>query len=252
MPDSLWVFPLLFVTGLAAGLVDSVAGGGGLLTLPVLLSLGFPPKVALGTNKFQSSFGSYTAASYYAHHNVVSLKEARTGVAFTLIGAALGTWGVQQIDSGILRQIIPALLLCIVVYTFLTPKFGDRDSPPRFSATMFYALFGTTLGFYDGFFGPGVGSFWAMALVLGLGMNLTQATGYTKVMNFTSNIVSCIIFLIAGYVWFAAGLVMAAGQIIGSRVGALLVIRRGARFIRPIFVSIVILTTLKLLYDQLR
>ena len=252
MFDSIWVFPLLFITGLAAGLIDSIAGGGGLLTLPVLLSLGFPPKVALGTNKFQSSFGSFTAASYYTHHKVVSLKEAGMGIAFTLVGAAVGTWAVQQVNSGILRQIIPVLLLCIVAYTFFTPKFGDRDSLPRLSANTFYALFGTTLGFYDGFFGPGVGSFWAMAFVLGLGMNLTKATGYTKVMNFTSNIVSCVLFLMAGYVWFMAGLVMAAGQIIGSRMGALLVIKRGAALIRPVFISIVVLTTLKLLYDQFR
>jgi uncharacterized membrane protein YfcA len=243
---------MLFLTGFGAGLVDSIAGGGGLLTIPVLLSLGLPPKIALGTNKFQSSFGSFTAATYYTHHKVVSPNDAWPGIGFTLIGAALGTWAVQQISSAILKYIIPLLLLCIVGYTFFTPKFGERELSPTVHAGLFYAVVGTMLGFYDGFFGPGVGSFWAIALVFGLGMNLTRATGYTKVMNFTSNIVSFAVFLLGGYIWFTAGLVMGAGQIIGSRTGALLVIRRGARFIRPVFVLVVILTTLKLLYDQLR
>ena len=249
MLGSIWLYPFLFCTGVAAGWVDSIAGGGGLITLPVALALGMPPKVALATNKFQASFGSFTATYYYVKHRIVSLRDAKLGIVFTLIGAALGTWGVQQIDSSILNRVIPFLLLAIVVYTLVTPKFGDIDKRPRISASLFFVIAGLVLGFYDGFFGPGVGSFWAIAIVFWLGMNLTKATGTTKLMNFTSNIVSCFIFLAGGYVWFGAGLAMAAGEVIGARIGSRMVVKKGTSLIRPIYITIVVATTLKLLYN---
>ena len=249
MLESYWLYPLLFFTGGAAGLIDSIAGGGGLITLPVALAIGMPPKVALGTNKFQSSFGSFTAAFYYTKHKVVDLRAAMLGIFFTLLGAVAGAWGVQQIDSAILNQIIPFLLLAIVLYSFVSPEFGSIDSEPRISPTIFYVGAGLALGFYDGFFGPGVGSFWAIAIVFWLGMNLTKATGLTKVMNFTSNIVSCLLFLAGGYVWFGAGIAMALGQILGSRIGSRMVIKKGTSLIRPLYLTVVVATTLKLLYN---
>jgi uncharacterized protein len=250
MNETVWSFPILFVTGLTAGLVDSIAGGGGLITLPVLLGLGYPPQIALGTNKFQASFGSFTASVHYVRNNVVSLRDAMPGIYFTLIGAVLGTWVIRQIDDHLLAGIIPVALLAIALYTFFTPSLGLAENRPRISRMLFYIVFGIGLGFYDGFFGPGVGSFWAIAFVAGLGFTLTRATGYTKIMNFTSNIVSFFVFLTGGAVLFIPGMVMAAGQILGSRIGAGLVVRKGARFIRPVFITIVILTTLKLFYGR--
>ena len=249
MVEGLWLYPVLFLAAFLGGLIDSIAGGGGMITLPIALAVGMPPKVALGTNKFQASFGSFTATYYYVRHKVVALSEVKLGIVFTLIGAALGAWSVQQIDSSILNQVIPFLLLIILVYTLVTPKFGDQDKLPRISVNVFYCIAGLALGFYDGFFGPGVGAFWAMAIVFWLGANLTKATGITKVMNFTSNIVSCFIFLAGGYVWFLSGLTMAAGQIIGARIGSRMVIKKGTSFIRPLYISIVVVTTLKLLYN---
>jgi uncharacterized protein len=247
---SFWLLPVLFVTGLIAGLIDSIAGGGGLLTLPVLLGLGLPPKLALGTNKFQSSFGSFTASLYFTRHKVVELSKARVGIISTFIGAAVGTWLVQQIDPSLLNNIIPILLGIIAVYTFFTPDIGKIDQHPRISSTLFYILAGILLGFYDGFFGPGVGSFWAVLLVLGLGLNLTKATGYTKVMNFTSNIVSLLVFLMGGFVWFTGGISMGIGQMIGAKIGSNLAIRKGTKFIRAALITIVILTIIKLLYSR--
>jgi hypothetical protein len=251
MPDGAWLYPVLFAGALAAGWVDAIAGGGGLVTIPLLLWVGLPPQMALGTNKFQSSFGSFTAAHHYVRRSIVPLWDSIPGIVFTLIGAALGAWAVQQIAGDVLNDVIPALLLAIAVYMFFTPSLGHRDGTARMSRMTFWIVFGLVLGFYDGFFGPGVGSFWAIALVLGLGMNLTAATGYTKVMNFTSNIVSCILFMMGGHVMLTAGIVMAAGQIIGARLGAGMVIRRGVQFIRPIFMTMVILTTLKMLLNRL-
>lgn len=251
MLDSIFLFPLLFITGLAAGLVDSIAGGGGLITLPVLLGIGMPPHYALGTNKFQSSFGSFTASYYYVTKGGIDLQDAKLGIIYTFIGAAAGALAVQFVSGKILNYIIPFLLLGIIIYSFLTPKLGEVDRKPKFSQNNFYLIFGLLLGFYDGFFGPGTGTFWAIAFVAGLGFNLGKSTGYTKIMNFTSNIASFSLFIFGGKVIYLAGFSMAAGQIIGSKIGAGLVIKRGAKFIRPIFITVVILTTLKLIYDRL-
>jgi uncharacterized protein len=250
MPSDVVLFPLLFITGLVAGTIDAIAGGGGLITLPVLLSLGMPPKLALGTNKFQSSFGSFTASAYYARKGVVEVGNARAGIVSTFIGAGLGAWSVQQIESDILGKIVPFLLLAIALYAFFTPKLGEVHTTARMRSTPFYMLAGLSLGFYDGFFGPGVGSFWTIAFVFGLGFDLMKATGYTKVMNFVSNIVSLVMFAIGGYIWFFAGGVMAIGQILGARLGSSLAVKKGARFIRPLYIVMVLATIIKMVIDR--
>jgi uncharacterized membrane protein YfcA len=245
-----WLYLLLFAGGTAAGWIDSIAGGGGLITIPLLLWVGLPAQLALGTNKFQSSFGSFTAAFRYTRHGVVPLHDALPGMLFTLTGASMGSIAVQLISGAVISGVIPFLLLLIAVYLLFTPSLGLGVATPRFSRITFYMLFGLALGFYDGFFGPGVGSFWALAFVFGLGFDLRTATGYTKVMNFTSNAVSFILFVLGGQVLYGAGLAMALGEVLGAGIGSRMVVRRGVRFIRPAFVTMVILTTLKLLYDR--
>jgi uncharacterized protein len=240
---------LLFLTALVAGLVDAIAGGGGLLTIPVLLGTGLPPQVALGTNKLQACFGSLTAARTYARGGWIEGPAILPGVVYTAVGAALGTWSVQQLSPDLLRRGIPFLLLAIVVYVMLTPKIGERDVAHRLSPKVFYPLAGLSLGFYDGLFGPGTGSFWAVAFVLLLGFNLARATGYTKVMNFTSNVVSLAVFAAGGNVLLVPGLAMGVGQVLGARLGAKLVLRGGPGFVRPVFLFVVLLTTLKLFWD---
>lgn len=245
----LWQLPLLFAAGLAAGFVDAIAGGGGLITLPVCLSLGWAPQHALGTNKLQAVFGSGSAAWHYAQAGLVQWRECRRVVVLTFVGAVLGTLAVRQMDPGFLRRFIPVLLSAVAVYSLLRPQLGERDLQPRLARPPFELLCGLGLGFYDGFFGPGTGTFWTMAFVLGLGFNLTRATAHTKVVNFSSNLASLLIFLIAGKVFFVAGLTMGAGQLIGARVGSRMVVRRGIRLIRPIFISVVLVITAKLVYD---
>ena len=246
---ALWQWPLLFGAGFVAGFVDSIAGGGGLITLPVLLGCGLPPKEALGTNKLQASFGSASAAGHYALARAVSLPECRRGFIFTLVGAAAGALTVQHMDPVFLRKAIPVLLMLVAVYVLLKPSLGEQDASPRLARPWFELSFGVALGFYDGFFGPGTGTFWAMSCVLFLGYNLTRATAYSKVMNFASNLSSLLLFLVGGHVRFAIGITMGLGQLIGARIGSHMVIRRGTRFIRPVLVGAVLLLTLKLFYD---
>jgi uncharacterized protein len=248
---ALFLLPLLFFTGLLAGLIDSIAGGGGLITIPVLLGVGMPPHVALGTNKLQASFGSGSAMLTFVRSGTVRLSDCRSGILFTAIGAAFGTITVQMIDPALLRHVIPWLLVAIVLYTLLTPRLGYEDIHPRVKFGPFFFAAGLILGFYDGFLGPGTGSFWVMALMLGLGFNMTRATGYTKVMNFTSNVASLALFVCGGSVLWREGLIMGVGQFVGARIGARMVVRKGTRFIRPVFVTMVLVITAKLIWQNL-
>jgi len=250
--SSLWQFPLLFCTGAGAGLIDAIAGGGGLITIPVLLGLGLPPQEALGTNKLQASFGSGSAMFQFVRAGTIQLHESFAGVLWTATGAGLGAVAVQLLDPGFLRRVIPILLIAIALYLLVSPRLGQADVRPRLGKGLFYGMAGLGIGFYDGFFGPGTGTFWVMALMLGLGYNMTKATGTTKVMNFTSNIVALGFFLAGGKVLFAQGLVMGAGQFMGARLGAKLVVARGTRFIRPLFILMVLAITLRLLWQGYR
>ena len=247
-----WKLALLFATGLVAGFVDSIAGGGGLISLPVLLSFGLDPKHALGTSKLQSTFGAGSAAWHYAQAGTVNLNDCKRGFAITFIAAIFGTLAVQQLDPSFLARMIPVLLALVALYLLLKPQLGAEDIHPRMKRAWFDVMFGLSIGFYDGFFGPGTGTFWAMAFMLGVGFNLTKATGYTKVMNFASNISSLIFFVLAGQVVFSAGLAMGLGQWLGARIGSRMVIQRGTKFIRPVFLTVVLAITAKLLYAAWR
>lgn len=244
-----WQVALLFATGLIAGFVDSIAGGGGLITLPVFLSLGIDPRVALGTNKLQACFGSGSATVHYARAGAVKISECRSACLFAFLGAATGSLLVQRLDPNFLKRLIPVLLLIVAVYIWLKPQLGEKDIHPRMTRIRFDFLFGFGLGFYDGFLGPGTGTFITMAFMLGLGFNLTKATASSKVLNFATNIASLLVFLIARKIWFIAGFVMGAGQWLGARAGSKMVMRGGTKFIRPVFLSAVILIMLKMIYD---
>jgi len=248
--ESSWMFPLLFGVGVAAGWMDSIAGGGGLITLPVLLNLGLPPADAVGTNKLQAVFGSGSAAWHYGRAGLINLREATVGIVFTALGAFAGAVAVQHTRPDLLRTTIPFLLVGIALYFLFRPQLGDADAHPRLASGPFHFVFGLALGFYDGFFGPGTGSFWAMAYVLLLGFNLTKATAHTKVMNFTSNAASLAMFLFGSRAHVLAGLTMGVGQLIGARVGAKMVIRRGAQFIRPVLVVVAIAISARLLWQN--
>lgn len=247
-----WIYAVLFAVGLLAGWVDSIAGGGGLIALPALLNLGLPVPLALGTSKFQSAFGTLSASWNYARSGLVDFRACRIGMVATLIGAALGTLAVQRIDPHLLGRLIPWLLAAILAYTVFRPTLGEREQPPRLRRPVFFTVFGLGLGFYDGFFGPGAGSFWAISLILFLGQNFARATAHTKVMNATSNLVSLALFASAGLVHVGAGLAMGVGQLLGARLGSRLVVQRGARVIRPIFLIVVTLTLIRLIWMTYR
>lgn len=240
---------LLGITGLFAGFVDSIAGGGGLITLPVLLSVGIPPHLALGTNKLQSSFGSFTAASNYTRKGLVDIKGVLPGIFFTACGAVIGTITIQHLSAGFLGQFIPIMLVTVFLYFLFSPDLGAVDKKAMMPEMLFYGITGLLLGFYDGFFGPGTGSFWMVAFVLSLGINLKSATAHTKIMNFASNFVALVVFIFGNNVLFTAGIVMGFCQVLGAFIGSNLVIIKGVRFVRVFFLTVVALTIVKLVYS---
>jgi len=242
------IIAILFITGLSAGFVDSIAGGGGLITLPVLLSIGLPPQIALGTNKLQGTFGTLSASYNYIRKGEADLKQSGSGILFTFIGAAFGSFTVQLLDPGFIRHLVPVLLFLVLAYTIFSPRLGYENQEPKMSSSLFFIIFGLGLGFYDGFFGPGTGSFWTAGLCVLLGFNMTKSAGVTKIMNFTSNIVAFSLFIMGGNVSWTTGFCMAAGQIIGARIGSDMAIKKGAKFIRPIFMTVVALTIIRLVY----
>lgn len=242
-------FSLLWLaTGIFSGLVDSIAGGGGLITLPVLLATGIPPHLALGTNKLQAVFGSGSATFHFASRGEIHPPDYLLGIVMTFAGAVLGALAVSQIDPELVGKLIPFLLFVILLYTILKPGLGQETKTARLRPTPFYILAGLSLGFYDGFFGPGTGSFWAMAFITGLGFNFVKATASTKLMNFTSNVAALIFFALRGSLVMAPGLLMGIGQLAGAQLGARMVLRSGARVIRPIYFAVVLLTLAKLVY----
>ncbi|MEM9482428.1 MAG: TSUP family transporter [Cyanobacteria bacterium P01_F01_bin.116] len=240
---------LLFVVAMVAGCIDTIAGGGGLIVLPTMLMIGIPPAAALATNKLQGSGGTLVASIYFLRKQIVRLKDIRLTVLMTFVGAVLGVWLVLQVESTILKAIIPFLLISMGAYFALSPQLGATDQKQRMTHSSFSIFVAPLLGFYDGFFGPGTGMFMALSLVSLRGYNLTKATAQTKILNYTSNISSLLYFLAFGEVYWGAGLVMLIGQIIGSSIGARIVLAKGAALIRPIVAVVCFVMAAKLLFD---
>lgn len=244
------VFALLVAAAALAGFVDAIAGGGGLIALPALLWAGVPPLQALATNKLQGSFGTATASWHFIRKGEIDPRRLWLPVLFTFVGASSGTLAVQHLVSDWLADIIPLLLIGFALFFLFSPRVSDQDAHQRISEPLFGLLIGFGVGFYDGFFGPGTGTFFAAAFVLLLGFNLRRATAGTKLLNFTSNIASLLFFAFGGHVLWLLGLGMGLGQVAGAWLGSHLVIRHGARLVRPLLVSVSIVISLKLLFGS--
>lgn len=250
MEISIELLALLFSVATFAGFIDAIAGGGGLLTIPALLATGMHPALALGTNKLQACGGSFSASLYFVRKKAVNLREILLLIALTFLGAAIGSILVQRIDVQSLKVFLPFLVLAIGLYFLFAPSIGDDDKKQRISYPLFAVLVGSTIGFYDGVFGPAAGSFYTLSFVLLLGFNLTKAVAHAKVLNFTSNLASLIFFILGGAVIWQVGIVMMIGQFIGGTLGARMVVTKGKRLIRPMLVTISFLMVAKMLYDQ--
>lgn len=231
----------LVVVAWVAGTIDTIAGGGGLITVPAFIAAGLSPAMTLGTNKLQACFGSGMATRQFMRFGNMRWTDVWPGMVCCLVGASLGTLGVLLIHPTFLKKVIPILLIVVLVYSLLSKRLRHaHDYPARLSKGWFFVIFGLLLGAYDGFFGPGTGSFWVIALVFFLGFNLQKATMHAKIYNFVSNVVSLVWFMTGGHVIYSLGLAMAIGQLCGAKLGARLVMRGGVAFIRPLFIVMVV------------
>ena len=242
-----WVYPALTGIAVFTGFIDAIAGGGGLIMMPALLFAGVPPLQALATNKLQSVFGTGMALRNYWLSGLVEWKRNRLSVALVFIGAAVGVLIVQAIDARLLNLIIPVLLVASALYILLSPRMSDEDAKHRITSNG-YAPVGGAIGFYDGFFGPGTGTFFTTSLVALRGYGLIKATALTKLFNFTSNVASVLLFALGGHMLWLLGLSMAAGAMLGGWFGSHTALRFGARLIRPLLVAISLGLTGRLLW----
>lgn len=247
MDLSLWVFISLTVVAFVAGLISAIAGSGGLIVLPALLTAGLPPLNALATNKFQSVFGTLSSAINFFRKGHIDLASMKLSLLCAFIGASLGTLTVQLLNTQWLEVGLPYFLLCLAAYVVWTPAMSDRDQPEKMSASAFDVGVGGGVGFYGGFLGPGMGSFYAIAFSSLRGFNLKKATAHTKPLVLVTNTTSMLVFVLAGKVVWSLAIVMAAAQFVGARIGSNLVMARGAKFIKPVLVSVIVLLSVKLI-----
>ncbi|HBW37973.1 TSUP family transporter [Desulfosporosinus sp. BICA1-9] len=244
---------LICTLGFVAAAVDAIAGGGGLISLPALLMVGVPPHLALGTNKFAASMASLNSSITFARSGKVNFSLVKWQIPFTLIGAFLGAWAVLSVSSAFLNKAVLVLILIVGIYTLLHKNLGmeNQFKGLDFPKIVIGCLFAFALGFYDGFFGPGTGSFLIFSFIALYGFDFVVASANSKVLNFTSNIASLLLFAWHGKIDFFYGIPMALSMILGSYVGTKLAIRRGAQLVKPIFIIMSLLVAAKLIYQSI-
>jgi uncharacterized membrane protein YfcA len=246
---TLYVLTLLFLAAFVAGFVDAIAGGGGLITVPAMLIAGLPPIDTLATNKLQSLFGSGSATLAYARGGHVELRSQFPMAIMSALGSAVGAALTTFVPGDVLRALLPVLLIVIALYFLFKPNLGDADKHQRMTSFLFGLTLVPLIGFYDGIFGPGTGSFFMLAFVTLLGFGMLKATAHTKMLNFASNIGAFAVFFVSGAIHWKAGLIMGVGQFLGAQAGSRLAMRSGAKIIRPLLVIACVALAIKLLAD---
>lgn len=251
---SLSNFLILVVGCSLAGFVDAVAGGGGLISLPAYLLTGIPIHFLLGTNKLTAAPSSVVSALTFFKHGKVTTKFMKLFMPMTALGAFLGVKTVVLMDQTILRPFIMVMILVVGVYTLFSKTIGSTnefdESKVRVKHYVVGSLFTFSMGFYDGFFGPGTGSFLIMFFILYYKMDFITSSGNAKAVNLTSGVVSLIMFAIEGKVAYSVGLPIIIFVMVSTWFGAKFALKKGIKVIKPIFVTMSLIASLKLLFDM--
>ena len=237
---------LLFAVALCAGIVDGMAGGGGLITLPALLMAGLTPAQAIATNKIQALFSVGSAASRFAWAGAVDFRSIWKKALASMVGAAIGAFLVQILSGHFLSRLAPVLLIAVAVLFLFSRQFAPKVGRRRISETTFTIVAALPIGFYDGFFGPGTGSIYPAALVFLLGRSLEVATAETKILNTVGSAIAAAIFLSGGAIVWQPGLIMVLGAALGGQIGAHIVLRWGAPLIRMALVIVAVVLAIRL------
>lgn len=245
------LFLLLLAAGFLAGFVDAIAGGGGLITVPILMLSGASPVTALATNKVQALFGAATAAHAYSKGGHVNLREQIKPALIAFVASVVGALLVSVLPVAWIRMVLPLLLIGIAVFFATKKGLGDQDRHRRLSPFLFAALIVPLCGFYDGLLGPGAGSFYMLGFVSLAGYGILKATAHTKLLNLASNAGALLAFAFVATPWWITGLGMGVAQIAGARAGAALAQKRGAKVIKPLLVVTSVSLAARLMWDMI-
>jgi uncharacterized membrane protein YfcA len=237
---------LLVLVAFFAGFVDAIAGGGGLITMPALLFTGLPTVNAIATVRAQAFFGTASAAYTFHKAGKIEWRELRLPLVFAIIGAFCGGLALQVANTDFLRKIVPYILLAVAFYFAFSPYF-IKAQKKVISLSIYAFTMALPIGFYDGFFGPGAGSFYMVALVGLVGMDLMRANATTKALNAVSNLSSLLIFIYNGLVIWKIAIPMIIGQILGAYIGARVTLKNGAKIIRPVIIAVCVILAIKLM-----
>jgi uncharacterized protein len=243
---------VLALVAFSAGFVDAIAGGGGLLTVPALLTAGLDPHLALGTNKGQSTFGATASALGFWRKNELHKDRAPVSFVASAIGAVCGALAQLAIDPKRLKPLVLVLLVAAAILIALRPASRVHKVKQLTNPMLVLFIIGFVIGAYDGFFGPGTGSLSILAFVAFFGDGMTRASGNTKIVNLASNIASLITFSIRGTIVWSVALPMAGANFLGAWTGAHFAIKRGDKFVRAVVLGVVGALILKLAYDLIR
>ncbi len=244
---------ILSLASLLAGFVDSIVGGGGLIMVPALFAV-FPttqPATLFGLNKGASVWGTAVATVQYARRVDLRWAALLPAAAAGFAGSLGGAWLVTLIDGSFLRKGLPFLLLAVLAYTLAKKELGSTHAP-RFTGTAETAAacsIGLVLGFYDGFFGPGTGSFFVFLFVRWLGYDFLNASASAKLLNTATNLAALALFAYKGHVWWHFALTMAVANVVGSVLGTRLALKHGSGFVRIVFIVVVSALILKTGFD---
>jgi uncharacterized membrane protein YfcA len=241
---------ILIVFGFLAAFIDSVVGGGGLIALPALLFTGLSPAAAVATNKLAGTIGSLTSTIMFYRSGQLDLKSVYKLFPLTFIGSMIGAWTVHLMNPELLKPLMLIMLAAVAIYTIFKKDWGSISKVKKLSflhmAFFIFAIF--AIGFYDGFLGPGTGSFLMFAFLM-IGFDFLKAAGNAKFLNFGSNIAALIMFICLGQVHYAYGIPMGIAQIAGSIAGSKFAIKRGSGYVRALFITVTFLLLAKNTYD---
>nr|WP_206767736.1 MULTISPECIES: TSUP family transporter [Brevibacillus] len=242
---------LLAVFGFVAAFIDSTVGGGGLISLPALLGLGMPPYLALGTNKLAGTISSATSSYTFIKSGKFDKKLMLILFPVSLIGAYFGAKTVLFVPQEFLKILVVIMMALIFVYTLFNKRFGqDSNYKGLTKFTLGIGIpFTFLIGFYDGFFGPGTGSFFVFLMVLLFGYDFVIAAGNGRILNLASNISALFVFTMEGKVVFMTGLIMGIAMLLGANLGAKMAIKTGVRYVRPLFLVVSITLIVKMVYE---
>ena len=244
---------LICLASLLAGGIDSIVGGGGLILVPALFAV-YPsaaPATLFGTNKSASVWGTSIATVQYARRVQMRWAVLLPAAGAALVGAFIGAWVVTLIDPSFLRRLLPFILLAVLLYTLAKKDLGRTHAPRHAQGreTLLACAVGLIIGWYDGFFGPGTGSFFIFLFVRLLGYDFLNASASAKLLNVATNVAAIALFAMKGHVWWQIGLVMAVANVAGSLIGTRLALKHGAGFVRGVFIVVVSALILKTGYD---